>query len=53
MLVIPLSSDRKGQADQYIYFKEYLEHLYDAKMPKMEGQNLLLSKFCINAYKDP
>jgi hypothetical protein len=53
MLVVPLASERKPQADHYLYFKEYLEHLYDAKIPEMEGQNLLLSRFCKNAFKDP
>ena len=35
-IVVPLSDQRKTVADHWIYLKEYLEHLSDAKLPKME-----------------
>ena len=49
LILIPLSNERKTTADHYIYLKEYLEHLYNAKIPIMDKQNLLLSRFCRNA----
>ena len=33
MILIPLSSERKTQANHYSHLKEYLEHLNDAKIP--------------------
>ena len=34
-----------------MYLKEYLDHVYAVKLPVMDKQNLLLSKYCIGAEK--
>lgn len=51
LILIPLSEERKVQADHCTYLKEYLEHVSEAPIPPMEKQNLLLSKYCIGASK--
>lgn len=51
LILIPLSEERKVQADHCTYLKEYLDHIYDIKLPQMDKQNLLLSKYTIGANK--
>ena len=52
LVVLPLADDRKAQADHYTNLREHLEHLHDAKVPVMDHQNLLLSRFCVGATAD-
>ena len=42
---------RKQIADHYLKFNETLQHYFDAPVPPMEHQNLLLSKYCVDAKK--
>ena len=51
LILIPLSEERKVQADHVLYLKEYLDHVYAVSIPPMDKQNLLLSKYCIGADK--
>ena len=37
LVLIPLTDDRKRIADHYIYLQEYLKHITDIPMPKMEN----------------
>lgn len=46
LVLIPLSDDRKLISDQYHYLNEFMTHMTEKKMPTMENQNLLLSKYC-------
>ena len=51
LILIPLSEERKVQADHVMYLKEYLDHVYSVNLPVMDKQNLLLSKYCYGASK--
>ena len=46
MILLPLSNERKIQEDQYINMLDYLDYMVDVKLPPMEKQNMLLSKYC-------